>query len=178
MRFFVTLILAFSLFGCGYQPVAKITQNLIGENVFVDVIISKRDPQNTVAIKDSVRETIIKRLGRNLVPRKDADTIIIASISSLTFSSISSDIYGYTTAYKANLGVNYRVEFKDGSIKNIQTSGDYDFSVSKKIKNSNYSDSVISDTDRFNAIKNASEQSFDEFVSKLAMQGVKDVEHN
>ncbi len=169
MRFFAWFSILLLCAGCGYQPTATITRDIVGENVYVDVVHSKRDPQNTVAIKDGTREAVIKRLGRDLSDEKSADTVIVASIGSLKFSSLSYDTYGYTTSYKATLTMNYRVKFKDGTTKNFTGSGDYDFTIAKRA--SGYADSVISDTDRYNAIKNASEQCFDEFISRLAIEG-------
>lgn len=171
---FLSAILIFLFLGCGYRPVSTMTQNLIGDSVFVEVIISRVDPQNTVIMKDSIREAAIKRLNKDLSDKQNADTIITANIGSLSFTGLSSDIYGYTTAYKVNLVVDYKVIFKDKSVRNISTVGDYDFSVSNLIQGTKYTDSVISDTDRYNAIKNAAEQSFDEFISKLAVYGVRD----
>lgn len=168
----LSAILIFLFFGCGYQPVSTTTHNLIGDNVFVDVIISKTDPQNTVVIKDALRKAVITRLNRTLTDKELADTIIMAKIKSLNFQVISYDDFGYATAYKAILVMDYEIKSKD-FIKNIQTSGDYDFTVSKQIQNTKFTDSVISDNDRFNAIKNASEETFDELISKIAILGVK-----
>lgn len=177
MRFLLA-VLVFLFAGCGYRSVSTMTQDLIGENVFIEVVVSKMDPQNTVIMKDSIREAAIKRLNKELSDKQNADTIIIANIGSIAFTGLSSDIYGYITAYKVNLVVDYKVIFKDKSVRNISTVGDYDFSVSNLISGTKYTDSIISDTDRYNAIKNAAEQSFDEFVSKLAVYGVKNGKYN
>lgn len=175
MRFCANLIFCVFLFGCGYQPAANLTRNLLGENIYVAVSVSKTDPQNSVAIQDGVKDALIKRLGKNITDKQNADVIITARISSLSFSPISTDTYGYTTAYRVVLGIDYVVEFSDGRVKSVATSGDYDFTISRKIKGSSYTDSVISDSERFNAIKNASDQTFDEFISKLAIEGIKNV---
>ena len=42
------------LAGCGYKPVSKITNDIMGEHVYVNVLISKEEPKNSVWIKDSV----------------------------------------------------------------------------------------------------------------------------
>ena len=55
--------------------------------------------------------------------------------------------------------------------------GDYDFRVSRLVKNNYDTSSIISDKDRYDAIENASAQAFDEFVSALAIKGLR-VEQN
>ncbi|WP_086244995.1 LPS assembly lipoprotein LptE [Campylobacter devanensis] len=172
MRLIAILLLAFFIVGCGYKPSSVAARDAIGSSVWVDVIISKTDPESTVVIKDGIKSAMLRRLGANLVDKNEADSIIIASIKSLTFSAISYDQFGYATAYKANLVMEYRLKQKDVSIKSILTSGDYDFRVTKRLNDRRFTDSVISDNERFDAITNASLQCFDEFVSKLAMQGL------
>ncbi|WP_293651306.1 LPS assembly lipoprotein LptE [uncultured Campylobacter sp.] len=178
MRLIAILLLAFFIVGCGYKPSSVAARDAIGSSVWVDVIISKTDPESTVVIKDGIKSAMLRRLGVNLVDKNEADSIIIASIKSLTFSAISYDQFGYATAYKANLVMEYRLKQKDVSIKSILTSGDYDFRVTKRLNDRRFTDSVISDNERFDAITNASLQCFDEFVSKLAMQGLLDGKPN
>ncbi|ANE35790.1 putative lipooligosaccharide transport system, OM component (LptE family) [Campylobacter iguaniorum] len=178
MKILLNLMMIVFLFGCGYKPVSKVSDDILGDNVWVDVIMSKTDPQNTVAIKDSIREGIIKRLGKDLAQKDSSETVIVASISSLTFNPIIYDQFGYATAYKANLVVNFRVKFQNGEIRNLSTSGEYDFQVTKRVKNTRYTDSIISDKDRYEAIKNASSEAFGEFISKLAIEGFRNGKHN
>ena len=52
--------------GCGYKPVSKITNDIMGERVYVNVLISKEEPKNSVWIKDSVFEGIVTRLGKRI----------------------------------------------------------------------------------------------------------------
>ncbi|AII14629.1 putative lipooligosaccharide transport system, OM component (LptE family) [Campylobacter iguaniorum] len=178
MKILLNLMMIVFLFGCGYKPVSKVSDDILGDNVWVDVIMSKTDPQNTVAIKDSIREGIIKRLGKDLAQKDSSETAIVASIASLTFNPIIYDQFGYATAYKANLVVNFRVKFQNGEIRNLSTSGEYDFQVTKRVKNTRYTDSIISDKDRYEAIKNASSEAFGEFISKLAIEGFRNGKHN
>ena len=96
--------------GCGYKPTSKIVNEIMPNSVFVDVVMSKTDPQNTVAIKDAVRSGIVQRLGRNLADKKSADTQIIAQIKRLTFSALSYDQFGYITTYRANLTLNFKTK--------------------------------------------------------------------
>ena len=64
--------------GCGYKPVSKITNDIISEHVYVNVLISKEEPKNSVWIKDSVFEGIVTRLGKRISYDKNEPTRIIA----------------------------------------------------------------------------------------------------
>ncbi|WP_458396495.1 LPS assembly lipoprotein LptE [Campylobacter sp.] len=178
MRLFAVLLLTFLIVGCGYKPSSVVARDILGSSVWIDVIISKTDPESSVVIKDGIKSAMLRRLNTDLVEKEKADSIIIASIKSLTFTAISYDRFGYATAYKANLVMEYRLRQKDGVIKSILANGDYDFRVTNQLNDRRFTDSVISDSERFNAITNASLQSFDEFISKLAMQGLFDGQSN
>lgn len=178
MRLFAILLLAFLIMGCGYKPSSVAARDVLGGSVWIDVIISKIDPESSVNVKDGIKSAMLRRLGTDLVSKDLAESIIIASIKSLTFTAISYDQFGYATAYKANLIMEYRLKQKNGNIKSILASGDYDFRVTRRIDDKRFTDSVISDSERFDAITNASLQSFDEFISKLAMQGLLDGKSN
>jgi len=175
MRKFL-LILAFALAGCGYQPTARITQNLIQSPVFVDVAMSKTDPQNTVLIKDHVRAGVIERLHERIGERASAKTIIKVSILRARFSTLSYDSSGYAGSYRADVTLRFEMHTADGKTLARNTTGDHEFTISNesdsdssKVKVS----SIISDKDRLNAIEEASKQAFDEFVSYLAIVGMR-----
>ena len=177
MRKILTVFCLIFLIGCGYKPISKIAKETIEGSVFVDVTMSKTDPQNTVAIKDAIRQGIVQRLGMSLTDRSSAQSHIVAAIKSLSFTELSYDQYGYISSYRANLVVNFKTKLKNGEIFSKDCVGDYDFRVSRLVKNSYDTSSIISDKDRYDAIENASAQAFDEFVSALAIKGLR-VEQN
>lgn len=174
MRCIFLILISFFMASCGYQPISKITSDMLGENVFVDVLISKTDPKNSVYIKDSLRSGVVNRLHKNLAKDENsADSKIYVSIVSINFSPLMYDQYGYVTTYKADLTLNYKTYLKDGGVYEITTKGEYDFKISKRLKNVRFTDSVISDTQRYNAIKYSSDESFDEYISILAIKAYK-----
>lgn len=177
MRYLIVIV-AFLLVSCGYKPVSVITKDLIGESVYVDVVVLKSDPKNAVAIKDGIREAVIKRLNRNLTSKENAKTIIIASIASVNFLPTSFDKYGFTNAYEARVDINYQVRFENGEIAMINCTGTSDFRMNQQIQDTIYTDSVISNKDRFKAISEASKESFDELIAKLALRGKENVKSN
>lgn len=168
-------LIAFALYvsACGYKPISKISSDILGENVFVDVKFSKTDPKNSVYLKDSLNEYIVFRLGKNLTTKQIANSKIYASIQNIDFKPLIYDKFGYVTTYKAQLTLNFKTTFMDGSIDNSNVSGEYDFQITKKIKNVRFTDSVISDSQRYEAIRSSTNQALDEWISKLALKAKK-----
>ncbi|MBR8463754.1 penicillin-binding protein [Campylobacter sp. faydin G-24] len=173
MRYFLAIFITIFLIGCGYKPVSKLTQDTMGESIYVDVAISKIEPKNSVLIKDAVKEGMVSRLNRSLSDDKNADTKINVRIDSIDYQATIYDEYGYISSYKVVLNLIYETKFKDGSSSNITVSGEHDFSVARRSKSIRYADSVISDTEKYEAIKEASKEAFDEYIANLAIRGYK-----
>ena len=83
----------------------------------------------------------------------------------LSFTPIAYDENGYVSIYRARLELDFRVRFENGKEEHFKTSGNYDFVISPN--------SIISDSARLEAIRAASNEAFDEFVSILAIKGLK-----
>lgn len=172
MRFFLALFTAIFFVGCGYRPASVASKELLGDSVFVSVVISSTDPQNTVALKDAIRDGVVNRLGRKLLSKQQASSKIIASLNSISFTPISYDRLGYITAFRIDISVNFKVDFKDGSTFSKTTFGDYTFKVSTHTKYTTDLNSIISEFDRYNAIVQSSSQAFDEFIATLSIKGL------
>ena len=169
MRVFL-LVIALLIGGCGYKPASQSAKAVLGERVFVQVAISIKDPQNSVLIKDALKEALISRLHLSLVPKEVADTTIDAKLGSVSFSATIYDQDGYVTAYKATVVLSLATTFKDGTKRTISATGEYDFPIE--------ANSVISDTRRFEAIKYASLDALDEFVAAVAVKGMHHGKHD
>ena len=178
MRYFLAFFIAIFICGCGYNPVSKIKHDLVGDKIYVDVIISKEEPKNSVWIKDAVKEGMVARLNKNLSSKESADTSIIISVKDLNYEAIIYDEFGYITSYKAHLSLNYKTKFKDGSVVDIPATGEYDFSVARRQKDVRFADSVLSDTQKYEAIKEASKEAFDEYIASLAVKGYRNGSSN
>lgn len=173
LKFCLLIFLVLYFSACGYKPISKISSDVLGENVFVDVDFSKTDPKNSVYIKDNLNEYIVNRLSKNLVSDQVCDSKIFASIKSIEFTPLIYDQFGYVSAYKTTLRLNLKTIFKDGSTSDISVSGEYDFQITKKIKNVRSTDSVISDSQRYEAIRNSTDEALDEWISILALKAMK-----
>jgi len=160
-----SLFIVLFISACGYKPSSYYAQEALGERIHVEVEISRKDPKNSVLIKDAVNESVITRLGGKLSDKETADTELFVKIASTTFSAVLYDEYGYVVSYKAKVVLSIRYVTKDGNKDSFTTSGEYDFPIE--------ANSVISDTNRFEAIKYASLDALNEFVSKISVKGMK-----
>lgn len=163
MKKIVALCFAFMLCACGYLPTSKVASNVFGEKIYINAIISQQDSRNSIYIVDTIREIIINKLGKSPALKEEADDILYVAMESLNFIPIIYDENGYVIAYKARIVLLFEATFKDGRKEKIKTSGDYDFGISPN--------TVISDTARLEAIRVASGEAFDEFVSMVAIRG-------
>ncbi len=167
MRRVVGYLLILVLFtSCGYKPTAIYTREVLGDKIFADVKTSLSDPENSVLIKDAINEAVISKFHSKLVSKRDLATATLdISIKSVKFEPIEYDTNGYVIAYKSSviLETNYKDKSKKEQV--ITTSGDYDFNIQTL--------SVISDSKRFNAIKEASQKAIDAFISQISIRGVK-----
>lgn len=163
MRFWILVFIAMLVTGCGYKPSSKIAESVLGNLIYVEVTINVEDPKNSVLIKDALKEVFISRLGRNIVPIEDAETKVYASLGSVSFPAIMHKD-GFSVAYRANVTLNIKIVYSSGKQEHISTTGSYDFFVK--------TNNVITDTERFDAIKSASFDALDEYVATLSMRGL------
>lgn len=165
MRPFASLFLAFFLGACGYLPTSKLADAIFDEGVYVNVELNPADPQNSIFVADTLKEMIISKLGRKLALKHEADDIINVRMANLEFIPLVYDENGYVVSYKAKLNLSFHLVLKDGSEANFNTSGSYNFDISPN--------SIISDEARQRAIRAASSEAFDEFISAVAIRGYK-----
>ena len=148
MKFlFAVLFLIF--IGCGYKPISALANSILDDEIWVDVIVSKIEPQNSLIIKDAIREGMKQRLGKDFAPKELANTKIIASIKSLEFSPMIYDAYGYASTYNAKLTLNYKITFKNGETKNFIATGEHNFKAVRLMKNVRDTNSAINEKDKF-----------------------------
>lgn len=162
--FFGLLAIAFILASCSYKPMSYYSKKSLGKRIYVNVSISRKDPKNSVLIKDAFNEAIISRFGAKLSPKSLADTQLNVSIQSIDFIPILYDLDGYAISYKALLTLNIKIKSDSIGLKQVQTSGEFDFPIE--------ANSVISDNKRFEAIRNSSLDALNEFISVMALKGM------
>ena len=163
MQKLLGLFLAFIfLTGCGYLPASKQARKVVGDRLFVEVIVSLEDPQNAVLIKDAARKAVVTRFHASLVPKVQSRTQLLVELSSITFSALQYDTNGYVSVYRANIYLNVN-RITDGDSKSYKALGNYDFNIE--------ANAVITDSQRFDAIREASLKALDSFIAQVGAEG-------
>ena len=150
---------------CGYKPSAHYAKEQLKGKIFVNLLIDLEDPRNAVLIKDAMNEIIVHRLDSKIVyDRKLADTVMDIKLNSVSMNVLQDDALGYNKLY--NAVVKIFVRYDNGEKKeSFNVTGDYDFSID--------SGTTITDTRRFEAIKNAANEALEEVISKIAVNSFK-----
>lgn len=176
-NFLLTFFLAFPFLACGYIPATQAVNAVMDDSVWFEVTIDMIDPENSVTLKDATINGFIERLGRKMAPNaKAAKSIIESKIKAINFSALIYDKLGYITTYKVTLTLSFKTKLKNGKIFEKTTSGQYDFEVAKQAKSVQDINSIISDKDRYEAIKNASYEALNEFISQLSLKGLQTID--
>ena len=159
----VSLVLVMLLFSaCGYSPSAKFSRDIVGETISTSVTISQVDPENTVIIKDAVDAAIIEVFHASLVNRSLSQTHLVLALGNPTYSPVQYDAQGFIISYRANVAIHI-VRITDGSSQKYTAVGTYDFSVTPN--------AVITDRQRFDAIKYSSAKAIRSFVAQVSAEG-------
>ena len=161
-RLIIALLLLLSLSGCGYKSAKAFVNETVGKSIYVQTELLLRDPQNAVLIKDAINKALHERFGKSLASYESADTKIFVGIKRVDFLPLEYDRYGYVVYYRAKVALSFKV-LRNGHTKHLSTKGFYDFPIEPN--------SVITDTLRFIAIKEAANKAIDAFIAKLSFIG-------
>lgn len=164
LNFEIMLIFLVLFSGCGYKPTSSLSKNTIGEKVYVHVSMDLRDPKNSAALKDVVNEAVVSRLKGSLVPKEQAQTFLHVRVESFNLRPIIYNQFDYITSYKTSVTLSFNTVFKDKAQEIFTATGEYDFPIE--------ANSVISDTKRLIALKNASLGALDEYMAFLGIKGL------
>ena len=150
--------------GCGYKPSSHYAKKELSGKVFVKLFIDLKDPKNAVLIKDSINQLLIQKLDSKLVYDESlADTIMNIKINSVNMQELLYDRDGYNKLYRALVDI--KVDYfrkADQKRNSFIVDGEHNFSIDDG--------TTITDTKRFEAIKNASDDALNEILSKIAVQ--------
>jgi len=160
--YIVMFVILTAFNACGYKASAKFARDIVGNKVSTTVHISMQDPENTVLIKDALDSSIKEVFHTSLTSKEQANSHIHIFIKDLTYKPIQYDINGYIVAYRAIIVLN--IEFvQNGVSRTYITTGSYDFSI--------VANSVLSDQQRFDAIKYSAIKAIRAFVSQISAIG-------
>ena len=164
LKYFFSLLVVVFFVSCGYKPSAKFARDVLGEKVSTNIIISMQDPENTVIIKDAVDEAIIEIFHASLTDKKNSDSHLVLNISDPVYIPVVYDKDGFVVGYRMSLVLNI-TRYKDGKSKRYVTSGTYDFEVAPN--------AVLTDKERFDAIRFSAIKAIRAFVSQISSEGAR-----
>jgi len=162
LKFIFIIFFLFELSGCGYKPSSKYSRIIVGEKISTNVVISAQDPENTVLIKDAVDRAIIETFRASLVDKKHATTHLTFSISKPRYTPIQYNTDGFVIAYRATITLHILRETKNIK-KRYRAIGTYDFTIAPN--------AVITDQERFNAIKYSTQKAIASFIAQVSAEG-------
>jgi len=164
------IILNYSLFilsGCGYKPTSYYAKNEIRGKVYVDLKIDMNNSQNAVFVKDAMNEMILNRFNAYLTQNKEeAETYVFVKLANVSHSVLASDNEGYAKTYRANVTISVMYQKRDEVKKNISVSNYYDYNVE--------TNSLVSDQQKQEAVKNAAIKALSDLFSKIAVNSFKE----
>mgnify|MGYP000588535260 CR=1 FL=1 len=161
------LLFIFTLTSCGYKPSAKYARGVVGEKISTSVTISAHDPENTVIIKDAVDSAILEVFHASLTSRDLSQTHLHIRIGNPTYTPLQYDKDGYVVSYRANILLKIK-RYSKQEEKEYKARGNYDFSID--------ANSVITDQQRFDAVRYSAEKAIRSFVSQLSAEGARSKE--
>jgi hypothetical protein len=162
LKYFVLALVLVFFTSCGYQPSSKFARNVVGEKVSTSISISQSDPENSVIMKDSVDAAVIEVFHANLVSKSESQTHLHLSVSNPKYTPIEYDSNGYVIAYRTKITLKIKKYFR-GISKEYTSKGTYDFSIAPN--------SIISDQERFQAIKFSATKAIESFLAHISAEG-------
>lgn len=165
MRYIGVILIMLLVSGCGYIPSAKHSRAVVGQSISTSVIISLVDPENTVIIKDGVDAAIIEVFHASLTTKSQSQTHLTVKLSNPSYSPIQYDADGFVVSYRTTVSLGITRSTKGEDSKNYTARGTYDFSITPN--------AIISDKQRFDAIKFSSSKAIRSFVAQVSAEGAR-----
>lgn len=157
------ILIAFIVYGCGYRPISSYAKSVLSTNIYVHLVPNLQNPEDSVRIKDSLNEAVIARFNAKLTSKELADSIITLNVEDIKDSIIATNTRGFVTFYRIYVNITFSFT-KNKELISYTNSGYYDYANS--IVNP-----ITTNTNRSNAIIEASKQAIDKFISQVAFVG-------
>ncbi len=148
--------------GCGYKPSSHMVSNIFADNVYVEVVIDRVEPENAPYIKDEMNRLVYTRFKGHLVPKEQAESQIRIDYKGSTFTPLTYEA-GYVVRYRANIRVKFDMVTKQGKLsKTIVSVFEADIEPS----------SLTSSALRTEAIRKGLEKALNEFLAYASAKGM------
>jgi hypothetical protein len=150
-----------SITACGYKPSSHAIKNSFSENLSVEVVVDRVEPENAPFLKDEMNRMVYTRFKGRVVPKSMAQNHIRITYGGSTLTPLSYE-EGYVTRYQINLSVTFEMVTKEGEeTKVIHTIDEADIHAS----------SLDASTLRIEAIRRAMAKALDEFLAYVSAKG-------
>ena len=100
----------FLLVSCGYKPVSHYTRQLFSQPLYLEVSLSRKDPDSGVFLKDAMREAVRYRLGSQLTENPQTGEHLKISYRVVSFDALGYDTNGYVERYRVNLETRFDLQ--------------------------------------------------------------------
>ncbi|MDA3907483.1 MAG: hypothetical protein PF437_00195 [Sulfurimonas sp.] len=164
MKVILSILILLGFASCGYKPSSKFSRAVMGDKISTSIVISAQDPENTVIIKDAVDEAIIEVFHASLRDRASSDTHLTLSIANPSYSPIVYDNDGFVIGYRMSVSLSI-IRLHSGISKSYSVTGTYDFTVAPN--------AVVTDQERFEAIRFSAAKAIRSFVAKVSAEGAR-----
>ena len=158
----LALALVMLLSGCGYKPSAFYAKQVLGETVYVDVVALPSDPENAIIIKDSLMQALMSRFRVAVRDRSHAQSFLSVSIGVLQFTPIEYNENGFVISQRCTTSF-IITRTRGGKSATYNVMGTFDFNIDPN--------GIVSETQRFEAIRFSSLKAVDALVTQLAVEG-------
>jgi len=165
MKWISILLVTLLFSACGYTPSAKFSREVVGESISTSVNISAIDPENTVIIKDAVDSAIIEVFHASLTDRETSKTHLELTLGNPSYSPIQYDKDGFVVSYRTSISLSIN-RITDEKSKSYSAKGTYDFAITPN--------AIVSDKQRFDAIKFSSVKAIRSFVAQVSAEGARE----
>jgi len=146
------------LISCGYKPSSQYIKNTFDDNVYVEVVVDRAEPENAPFVKDEISRLVYTRFKGRVTSKEQAGSSIRIAYSGTTFTPLAY-ANGYVSRYRVNVRVNFDMMTKQGRIKKkISTIFETDIKAG----------SVDSSALRTEAIRKGLEKALDEFLAYVS----------
>jgi len=153
-----TIIALVMITACGYKPSSQLIKKTFDENIYVEVIVDRAEPENAPFVKDEMNRLVYTRFKGKVTSKETAGSTIRISYAGTTFTPLAYE-NGYVSRYRVNVRVRFDMMTKQGRVrKNISTIFESDIQEG----------SIDSSALRTEAIRLGLEKALDEFLAYVS----------
>lgn len=154
----LTIMTVVMITACGYKPSSHIIKKTFDDNIYVEVIVDRAEPENAPFVKDEMNRLVYTRFKGRVTSKEQADSSIRIVYSGTTVDPLTYED-GYVTRYRVNVRVNFDMMTKKGRIKK---------NISSIFESDIQAVSVDSSAVKIEAIRLGLEKSLDEFLAYVS----------